>query len=37
MKWIDPAIWRRVAVSENITLGKLHAYADFSTVESASG
>ncbi|MCQ4322417.1 plasmid pRiA4b ORF-3 family protein [Stutzerimonas stutzeri] len=24
LKWIEPAIWRRVAVSENITLGKLH-------------
>ena len=25
LKWIEPAIWRRVAVPENITLGKLHA------------
>ncbi|MFJ7108831.1 hypothetical protein ACIQU2_14745 [Pseudomonas sp. NPDC098740] len=24
LKWIKPAIWRRVAVLENITLGKLH-------------
>lgn len=24
LKWIKPAIWRRVAVPENITLGKLH-------------
>lgn len=24
LKWIEPAIWRRVAVPESITLGKLH-------------
>lgn len=24
LKWIDPAIWRRVVVPANITLGKLH-------------
>jgi len=24
LKWIEPAIWRRVAVPENITLGRLH-------------
>jgi hypothetical protein len=25
LKWIEPAIWRRVAVPENITLGRLHS------------
>jgi len=24
LKWITPKIWRRFAVPENITLGKLH-------------
>jgi hypothetical protein len=24
LKWITPKIWRRFAVSENITLGKPH-------------
>ena len=24
LKWITPTIWRRFAVPENITLGKLH-------------
>ncbi|CAI8851328.1 conserved hypothetical protein [Pseudomonas zeae] len=29
LKWIEPAIWRRVAVPENITLGKLHTVIQF--------
>ncbi|KAF2406567.1 pRiA4b ORF-3-like protein [Pseudomonas antarctica] len=29
LKWIEPAIWRRVAVPENITLSKLHTVIQF--------
>jgi hypothetical protein len=29
LKWIEPAIWRRVAVPQNITLSKLHTVIQF--------
>lgn len=29
LSWIKPAIWRRVVVPENITLGKLHTVIQF--------
>jgi hypothetical protein len=29
LKWIEPTIWRRVAVPENITLGRLHTVIQF--------